>query len=346
MSQTELARRVGIVPHAISKFEKDGDGIGDEKIAEIADVLGFDKSFFALGEAELPESGALSFRARTKMTARSREQARACAWAGIELSSWMDDNYILPDVDVPDLEGVDPEGAAAAVRSAWGLGYGPIPNVVSVLEAHGIRVFSVTETSQEIDAFSFWDERTGRPYVFLTTSKSGERRRMDASHELGHIVMHRKVDLVGRSKETERDANWFGGAFLMPREGFIEKTARIASVKDVMRAKGFWKVSAFAVVYRAHELGLLSDWQYHNLCRTMSSRGMRTNEPMGIEPERSQVTEKIISIERESSNGITGISKATEIPIADIESLTFRTPMAIVSGGGGSGFARADIRLV
>ena len=78
----------------------------------------------------------------------------------------------------------------------------------------------------------------------------------------------------------------------------------------------------------------------------MSSRGMRTNEPMGIEPERSQVTEKIISIERESSNGITGISKATEIPIADIESLTFRTPMAIVSGGGGSGFARADIRLV
>lgn len=351
ISQTDLAREVGVTQRAISKYEKQGEGLSDATLASIADVLGFDAGFFSLGDVDVPEPSAVSFRARSKMSARNRDQAISISSFGVQLSDWMDRGFVLPQVDVPDLQGYDPEDAARFVREAWGLGEGPVPNVIAVLEAHGIRVFSITEASQRIDAYSFWDEDRNRPFVFLTTSKSGERRRMDASHELGHLVMHRKVDLdrLG-ARDVEREADSFAGAFLMPSRGFRSKTPRAMTMADVMRVKRFWKVSAFASVYRAHALGLLSDWQYHDLCKKMGASGMRTSEPDGIEPERSQVADKVLSLERESSGNLLEISSATEIPYQLIQSLTFRTPIGVVDGGnrGGSiGTSRAQsLRVV
>lgn len=334
MSQTALAKEVGVTPRAISKYEKESEGLSSATLATIASVLGFSTSFFSLGEIETPVPAAVSFRARTKMSAKNRDQALAVGALGITLSDWMDSEYVLPKLDVPDLEGYDPEGAARAVREVWGLGEGPIPNVIAVLEAHGVRVFSITEASQKIDAYSFWDEDRNRPFVFLTTSKSGERRRMDASHELGHLVMHRKVDLdhLG-TRDVEKEADAFASAFLMPSRGFRSKSPRSLTLSEIMRMKRFWKVSAFGTVYRAHTLGLISDWQYHDLCKKMSARGMRTSEPNGIEPERSQIADKVLNLEKGSSGGIFEIANATSIPIHLIQSLTFRTPIRVISGG-------------
>lgn len=334
MSQTALAKEVGVTPRAISKYEKEGEGISDMTLAAIADALGFDASFFSLSDVDLPEPSAVSFRARSKMSAKNRDQALAVSTFGVELSDWISAEYILPKLDVPDLQGFDPEDAARAVREAWGLGEGPIPNVIAVLEAHGIRVFSFTEASEKIDAYSFWDEDRNQPFVFLTTSKSGERRRMDASHELGHLVMHRKVDLdrLG-TRDVEKEADSFASAFLMPSRGFRSKTPRGLTLSDAMRVKRFWKVSAFAAVYRAHTLGLISDWQYHDLCKKMGMRGMRTNEPDGIEPERSQIADKVLDLEKESSGSLFEIANATNIPFQLIQSLTFRPPIGVIAGG-------------
>lgn len=94
-----------------------------------------------------------------------------------------------------------------------GLGEAPIANMVHLLETKGVRVFSLVEDCHELDAFSTWLD--GTPFVFLNTRKSAERSRMDAAHELGHLVLHR----VGRpqGKEAEEEATRFGAAFLMPR---------------------------------------------------------------------------------------------------------------------------------
>lgn len=334
MSQTALAKEVGVSQRAISKYEQEGRGLSDSTLAVIAKILGFDVAFFSLDDVEVPVPSAVSFRARSKMSAKNRDQALAVSAFGVQLSDWMGKEYVLPKVDVPDLQGFDPEDAARAVRSAWGLGEGPVPDVIAVLESHGIRVFSITEASQKIDAYSFWDEDRNQPFVFLTTSKSGERRRMDASHELGHLVLHRKVDLdrLG-TRDVEKEADSFASAFLMPSRGFRSKTPRAMTLSDVMRVKQFWKVSAFAAVYRAHALGLLSDWQYHDLCKKMGARGMRTCEPKGIEPERSQIADKVLRLERESSGSLFEIASATNIPFQLIQSLTFHTPIGVIPGG-------------
>lgn len=51
-----------------------------------------------------------------------------------------------------------------------------------------MRVFSLPIESVAIDAFSVWHQ--GTPFVFLNPMRSGERGRMDAAHELGHLTLH------------------------------------------------------------------------------------------------------------------------------------------------------------
>ena len=333
LNQTELAEAVGVTQRAISKFEKEGEGLSPSTLAKIASVLQFDASFFDGAEIEPPRDEAISFRARSKVSARKRNQAIASSAFGVMLSDWMDSEFILPKQCVPDYSGYDPEDAAQALRIEWGIGESPIANMISLLESHGVRVFSVSEASREIDAYSFWDEDRNRPFVFLTTSKSGERRRMDAAHELGHLVLHRKIDIGGdASREIEKQANEFGSAFLMPDRGFRSTTPRDISLSEIMRIKKQWKVSAFAVVVRAHELGLLSDWQYHNLCVNMSKRGMRTDEPDGIDPERSQIADKIMRLVRDADGTSAAIATTTGIPYSLIRSLTFSMPVEAIKG--------------
>lgn len=337
LSQTELARIADVTPRAISKYEKEGEGLSAAKLAEIATVLQFGPSFFDGDDIEAPQEASISFRARSKISAKKRNQAIAASAFGTMLSDWMDSEFVLPKQSIPDYAGYDPEDAAQALRTEWGLGEGPISDMIALLESHGVRVFSVREASQEIDAYSFWDEARNRPFVFLTTSKSGERRRMDAAHELGHLVLHRKIDIDGEgARDIERQADEFGSAFLMPSRGFRASAPRPIALSEIMRIKKLWKVSAFAVAVRSHRLGLLSDWQYHNLCVNMGRRGMRTSEPNGITPERSQVADKIIAMTTDPLSGSSSIESATEIPRSIIRSLTFCMPVEAVRGGAAS----------
>lgn len=333
-TQTALAKAVGVTPRAISKYEKDGTGLSVETLSRIASVLNFDSSFFELGDLPLIDDKALSFRARSKMSRKSRDKAVATSVMGVELANWMDAKFDLPQTDVPDLGNMNPETAAESLRMMWGLGEGPIADMVSLLESRGIRVFSVSEKTEEIDAFSFWDEDNGRPFVFLTTAKSGERRRMDAAHELGHIVLHRKTDIAyAESRIIEREANTFASAFLMPSRGFRSTLSGRASLGELMKVKKFWKVSGMAAAYRAHAMGILSDWQYHSICVDMNSLGMRRSEPDGIEPECSQISQQVLNLARREMGGVSAIARETSIPRGVIVDLMeFRKPLDVING--------------
>jgi Zn-dependent peptidase ImmA (M78 family)/DNA-binding XRE family transcriptional regulator len=333
-TRRSLADSVGVTPRTISNFEMDRTNPSAEVLNSIAHELKFPLPFFQMGDIEIPSETAVSFRARSKMTRRQRSIAISTVAIAAEISNWMDDTFSLPKTDVPNLEGLEPENAAAVLRRIWGIGESPIADMIALIEFHGVRVFSVTEVSEDIDAFSTWNEKNGRPFVFLTTSKSGERRRMDAAHELGHLVMHRKIDLEGaKSKEIERQANSFASAFLMPSGEFRASTPRGLTLSQALQVKKRWRVSVSAVVFRAHELGLLTDWQYHRLFQDIGSHGMRKYEPEGLEPEVSQVDEQVIQLVSEGTGSVREISDCTNIPPEVILSLMFRMNISVLEGG-------------
>jgi Zn-dependent peptidase ImmA (M78 family) len=227
----------------------------------------------------------------------------------LSLSDWIDARFTLPEASIPKYQGVDPETAAMTVRAEWGLGVRPIRNMVHLLESRGVRVFSLVEECTTVDAFSFW--RGHIPCIWLNTMKSGERRRMDAAHELGHLVLHTRGG--ARKRDVEREADLFGSAFLMPRSDVLAVAPRGGTLAEILQAKHRWGVSAANLTHWMYVIGLLTEWQYRSLFIEMGRLGYRTGEPDGAQAESSQVLPKIFKALRDE--GVTKGQIANDLAV-------------------------------
>ncbi|MFC4563824.1 ImmA/IrrE family metallo-endopeptidase [Nocardiopsis mangrovi] len=284
---------------------------------------------------------AVSFGAKTKTSARKQKAVRAQAAIALHLHAWLEEKFTLPVPDVPTFSRPEPETAAEMVRSCWGLGEAPAPNMVHLLEAHGVRVFALDPAHAEVDAFSFWRDDT--PFVFLNTAKSGERGRFDGAHELGHLVLHgHDRSLTG--PEAEREANQFASAFLMPRADVQARVPAGVTADQILKAKRFWRVSAMALAYRLHDLGLLSDWQHRAACKELAELGFRSGEPGGIPRETSQVLAKVSARLRESGRPLARLAVELGLPSDELNSLMFGLAFTL-NHGQGSGGPAAPPRL-
>lgn len=326
LTKTALAKAVGLSTRMVVGYERGDHEPSDKTRGRLVDVLLFPDAFFDGPDLDEPPLDGSSFRALTTLTARQRDQSLAAGAIAFALSDWIQEKFVLPEPDVPRLQGVSEEMAADAVRAEWGLGEKPIPNMIHLLEAHGVRVFSVAEDCHAMDAFSCW--RRGTPYVFLNTFKSAERSRMDAAHELGHLVLHWAGGARGR--DAEREAERFGSAFLMPEGSIRAEAPRSGRLDQFIKAKRHWNVSLAGLTYRMHALHLLSDWQYRSLFVEMSSNGYRTREPNGSRPETSQLLAKVMKALREE--GITMNELAEELTICpdELNKLVFGLVLTVV----------------
>lgn len=329
LSISALAERVGLSRRSIFNYERGRSVPGDHTLATIAQTLGFPITFFFGNDIEELSPDAVSFRAMSKMTAAQRDMALAEGALALLIDSWIDERFKLPPVDLPDLSHeTDPETAAIALRRYWGCGEWPIRNMVHLLESKGVRVFSLSVQSREVDAFSMWKDST--PYVFLNTQKSAERSRFDAAHELGHLVLHQHA--IGRGRSLEQEANAFASAFLMPRASVLAYARRTYTVATLIQLKKIWGVSVTALAHRLHALGLLSDWQYRRLWMDIAAKRYNVKEPDPAPRETSQVFEKVFRALGEE--GITKAHVAADlgIPEEELDQLVFGLVFTQVGG--------------
>ncbi|MDA0567719.1 ImmA/IrrE family metallo-endopeptidase [Streptomonospora sp. S1-112] len=316
----QLSRTCGISQQSLSRYENARAEPSAETLAAIAAALRFPVAFFTAEDIEEVGSEAVAFRARTKTSMRKQKAVRASAALGVQLHHWLAERFALPEPDVPTLGRPAPDVAAEIVRSRWGLGEAAAPNMVHLLEAHGVCVFSLDPEHEEVDAFSFWRDST--PYVFLSTGKTAERGRFDAAHELGHLVMHgQERPLTG--PDAEREANQFASAFLMPRADVLARMPAGAQVDQILKARTIWRVSAMALTYRMHDLGLLTDWQYRSTCAQLAELGYRRGEPDGIPRETSQVLTKAFQRLRRTGTPAAQVAADLHIPLEELNTLMF-----------------------
>lgn len=293
LTLTALAEMSGVSPRSLTNFETGDRPPSEESIAKLANALSVPPSFFEREPLEAVPAGAASFRKLSKTTATRRDAVLAAASLTVEFYEHVASRFSLPGPDIPTLDKLEPEQAAELVRRRWSLGDRPISNLVHLLESKGVRVAALRHEYSDIDAFCFLRDST--PYVFLNTSKSGERQRFDAAHELGHLVLHSDIEMdPSTSKEREAEANRFAAAFLMPKSAVLAQSMRAASLDRVLAARSYWRVSAMALTHRLQELHLLNKWQYRTMCVTLSDQGYRSFEPGGIIPETSQLLRKVM----------------------------------------------------
>lgn len=338
LSITALAKQSQISAKSLSEYENEHREPTTETLVRIAEALDFPIEFFERDPTYDIQPESVSFRARTKTTARQRDVALASAGIAVDLSRWIEEHFHTPAPDVPTLvrfsastDQRDPETAADMVRARWGLGEKPLGNIIHLLEAHGVRVFSLTGHAAAVDAFAF--RHTDRPIVMLNTDKTAERSRFDAAHELGHLVLHHEADSAG-NRELEREADKFASAFLMPEADIRAHFGPNPTVKDILARKSRWRVAAMALTYRLHDLGLLTDWTYRDACVRLSRMGFKSGEPGGIERERSRLLAKILRGNEVTGPGGRNVARALGIAQPVFNDYTFGLAMTGILGGG------------
>jgi len=321
LSGKGLAELAGVTAVTVSKIEN-GHQPEDYIVNRLSLALGYPRIFFFMSSPDLLDVDTVSFRSLKKMSAAERDASLAAGSLGIALYDWIDARFNMPKPDLIDLsmERDRPESAARLLRQHWGLGERPIGNVLKMLESKGIRVLALSENTRNVDAYSFW--MNDKPYIFLNQKKTAERSVFDSAHELAHLVLHHHAG-AKTDRDAETQADQFASAFLMPEGDVINETANIFTAKQIVSKKTRWKVSAMALAYRMHKLGLLSEWNHRSICIELGQLGYRSGEPAGIERETSTVLAKVLTALWSKRLTKQDIAGDLGIPIEEIETLIF-----------------------
>lgn len=319
LTKKGFAEAIGVTPHTVLRYESGEIIPPPEMVAKIAAALDFPVDFFDGDDIDELNEEAASFRSMSAMTARQRDAALAAGALSFLFNDWIEGRFDLPAPELLDLSGERPEVAARSLRQMWSLGERPIKNVVHLLEAKGVRVFALAENTRTVDAFSFWRRET--PFVFLNLMKTPERSRLDACHELGHLVLHKHGGPQGRKAEEE--ANSFASSFLMPSADVMAIAPRVYSLNQVVQLKRRWGVSALALIYRLKALGIISEWQYRTFNIQATERRYREREENGIDRETSMVWQKVLTALWTDKITRDRIAEKLHIPLAEVDNLLF-----------------------
>ncbi|MCG0996383.1 XRE family transcriptional regulator [Acetobacter indonesiensis] len=292
--QKELAELVGRSDTTVSKWENDEYSQEPDAsiIPKLADVLSVEPQWFFKPTYQTPNAS--FFRSLKSEDGKLRDKAEARLDFVEEIDQILGEYVEFPTVDVPDLldgrdfrtlRSDDIEHYAKMLREYWLLGDEPIDDLLLVSENAGIVVAHDEIGSEKLDGVSRWGNN-GRPYMLLAQDKHiGVRRRFDAGHELGHILLHRHVspkELSAHFKLIEEQAMTFAGAFLMPECSFGDDVYSL-SLDALLAIKGKWKVSVAGMIKRLSSMKRITPEYERRLWQYYSYRKWRGFEPMDDE---------------------------------------------------------------
>ena len=332
-TKAKLAEALGVQVRSIQGYESGEYAPETDRLIEIGRLLAFPVEFFYGDDLPRISEHTASFRSMSKMSAGLKDSTLAAGSLAFILNNWIESRFNLPKSDLPNLGDLTPEDAAASLRRIWGLGEGPISNMIHLLESKGVRVYSLAIEAREVDAFSVWHGNI--PFIFLNTLKSAEHSRFDAAHELGHLIRDRHSMLHGEahSPEMEKEANAFASALLMPRNSIIARKPNYPDISKLIELKSLWGVSLAALAFRMNQLGLFTEWTYRSLCIDIAKRGYRTSEPKPMRSESSQMLAKVFETLRIEGVKKADIARDLCLMSEDLDGLTFGLTLSAIPSG-------------
>ena len=322
LSLRGLEERIGsrVTAQAIGKYERGESTPSTDVLTTLADALSVPVDYL-IGEQGITLE-AVEFR-KKKITGK-REEAQVEAKVLHLLERYLEVEEFLrltsvnwdkpreapyPVVNDP----AEADRAANGLRSYWGLGLDPIPDLAELVEEHGIKVLSIDLGN--IDGLMAHVRRPGKsivPVLVGNCNDWGERQRFTMAHELGHLVLQ-----VGASVNHEKAAYRFAGAFLMPAEALwdaIGKHRRFVGWGELFALKQLFGVSVQAITYRCKELGIFSESLFRRLFNDFTRLGWRRppyREPISIKREIPRRFERLCF--RALAEGAVSKAKAAEL---------------------------------
>mgnify|MGYP001187626527 CR=1 FL=1 len=177
-------------------------------------------------------------------------------------------------------------------------------NLMFLVEKSGVFIFEKA-IGEDIDAYSLWTKEE-RPFIILGNLKrSAARRNFDIAHELGHLLLHYRVEFTSLDKKEykaiENEANQFASAFLLPEESLLadlQSFSHLTNPDAYIDLKMKWKTSLQVLAYRAADLGILDAKSHRNFYAALHRRGYLKREPLDetIPIQKPQKIKSIIDL--------------------------------------------------
>ncbi|MGZ8182312.1 MAG: helix-turn-helix domain-containing protein [Methylobacter sp.] len=337
LSLQELADAVGKSRQYLSRLESGIEQPSESLELDLAEALDVLPGFFSALDAMPIADEQCHFRKQLTTKVALRQVARAKGEMFKRLVSVLDRNLDFPAYGFLHEEPATPEEiekVAEACRAEWGLGLGPIANMIRVAENAGAVLMRMDGLSNEIDAISF---ATRRPVITLNgEGKSACRTRFGIAHEIGHLTIH--VGVQTGDRLTENQANRFASAFLMPRVYFIKECQSAfrgsrLNWSAIIDIKLKWKVSKAAILYRGRQLGVFSEDHYRSGVIALRRHGeaLQEREDDVILPETPEMV----------SDGLLVLEQQCRMPRSAISREMFVKPKILDQLLGASGSVRS-----
>jgi Zn-dependent peptidase ImmA (M78 family) len=270
---------------AISKFERGEATPTSKSLIQLARAFNTPIEFFF--RPDTVTLGELEYRKRSSLGKKQLERIKADVLDNVERFIELLSLFPKPPVTafenpvnlagpIASLDQV--EQVALEVRDAWQLGRDAIPNLADLLEERGIFVL-VTDA----DGYSKFDGLAARvngfPLIVVGAGWPGDRQRFTLAHELGHLVLGEHLT---DGIDNEVACNRFAGAFLAPKGAVINELGNRRNHiewRELYQLKHEFGLSMLAWVYRARDVGVITQNTAEILIRMFSSKGWRKKEP-------------------------------------------------------------------
>ncbi|HCJ6265389.1 TPA: helix-turn-helix domain-containing protein [Pseudomonas aeruginosa] len=318
LSMQELGQQVGVSANMIKKYEHDESMPGSSILLGLSKALAVrTEYFFRPFKVELK---GVEYRKRSSTPASTLKRIEADVLDQAE--RWQElanlwPNFPLSQFSAPEglpahIQSMDQiDEVADHVRAAWSLGLNPIPDLIDVLESHGILVI-ITHVDVQAKFDGLQATVADKPVIVVSANWPGDRQRFTLAHELGHLLLHGRLD---EALDEEKACHRFASALLLPASAMRQQLGAkrtMLEVRELYLLKLEYGLSMQSCLYRAADLGIISDTVRHRLFMVFSTNGWRKQEPG--EPYRSESTLLFQQlVYRALGEGIVGESKAAEL---------------------------------
>ncbi|MEQ1106729.1 helix-turn-helix domain-containing protein [Acinetobacter seifertii] len=286
LSQSELAENCNLSQAMISKLEgRLASEPTIDLLGKLSEALNYPLEFFYEPDRlyGLPASvhAGPMYRRKASVTKKSREKLEAVLNIRIlhlkRLLRSIDLEFDLPLLEL-DPDEYTPEEIARKVRQAWLIPKGPIHNLMEYVERAGCMVFLCDFDELSVDGVTMRLPELP-PCIFLNKNLPGCRQRFTLAHELGHIIMHR----IPTGDDMETEANKFASCLLMPADDIKPYLQGKLTISKLAQLKPMWLSSMSSILYRAGEIGAISQHQLKYLWIEMNKFGYKTKEPVELD---------------------------------------------------------------
>jgi Zn-dependent peptidase ImmA (M78 family)/transcriptional regulator with XRE-family HTH domain len=295
-TQEDLADSAGVTQGLISKAEKGVATLSPDHVEAISKLLGYPpRLFYEAGPVREVGSACLYHRKRKTLPAKVLNQVDARMLIRnlnvIRLLDGLDieGSRMFHTMD-PDEYGGDPVEVARALRAAWRVPDGPIPNLTALVESAGGIVLMEDFGHRKLFGMSCWTRR-GHPLFFLNSTAPTHELRWTMAHELGHLIMHG----IPSSGDPEKEADAFAGEFLAP-VAYFKPAARKLTFDRLPQLKAYWGLSMKGIIKRAQTVGAIDSKAAVRLYKQHSARGYNSAEPYPLTPELPTLVESAIKV--------------------------------------------------